>query len=54
MNTFNFNSVPNIISGPGKINELSNICLKNQIFKPLVITDSGIKEQGYVKILENV
>ena len=54
MNTFYFNSVPNIISGPGKINELSNICLKNQIFKPLVITDSGIKEQGYIKILENI
>ena len=54
MNTFNFNSVPNIISGSGKIDELSNICLKHQILNPLVVTDFGIKELGYVKIIEKI
>ena len=54
MNMFHFNSVPNIISGSGKIDELSNICLKHQILKPLVVTDFGIKEQGYVKTIEKI
>ena len=49
MNEFNFNSVPNIISGSGKLTELVNICTKNEIFKPLLVSDIGIKAQGYIK-----
>ena len=52
MNKFNFNSVPNILSGPGKINEIADICLKNQITRPLLITDLGIKAQGYVESVQ--
>ena len=54
MNAFNFNSVPNIISGSGKIDELVKVCINNQIFKPIVITDFGIKKQGYVEIIEKI
>ena len=54
MNIFNFNTVPNIISGAGKLNELSDICANNQISKPILITDSGIKKQGYVKKVESI
>ena len=52
MNKFNFNSVPNIISGPGKTDEIANIFLKNQINRPLLITDLGIKAQGYVESIK--
>ena len=54
MNTFHFNSVPNVISGSGKINELSSICVKHKILKPLVVTDFGIIKQGYVKIIGKI
>ena len=53
MNTFSFYSVPNIISGSGMIDALESICKKSKILKPLIITDFGIKEQGYVQIVEN-
>ena len=52
MNKFNFNSVPNILSGSGKIDELANICFKNKVSKPLLVTDLGIKAQGYVNSIE--
>ena len=52
MNTFSFYSVPNIISGSGMIDALESVCNKSKIFKPLIITDFGIKEQGYVQIVE--
>ena len=52
MNKFNFNSVPNLISGSGKIDELVNICKQNNIYNPIVISDLGIKKQGYVQIIE--
>ena len=54
MNEFNFNSVPNIISGSGKLTELVNICTKNEIFKPLLVSDIGIKAQGYIKLASSI
>ena len=54
MNEFNFNSVPNIISGSGKLTELVNICTKNEIFKPLLVSDIGIKTQGYIKLASSI
>ena len=33
---------------------LYQIFVKKKIFKPLIITDFGIKEQGYVQIVENI
>ena len=54
MSVFNFNSVPNIISGAGKLNELSNICKKIQVSNPILITDLGIKKQGYIKQIESI
>ena len=54
MNVFNFNSVPNIISGSGKLNELEIIFRKLKILNPILITDQGIKKLGYVKIVENI
>ena len=54
MNEFNFNSVPNIISGSGKLNELEIIFRKLKILNPILITDQGIKKLGYVKIVENI
>ena len=54
MNIFNFNSVPNIISGAGKLNELKNILKKNKISRPILVTDIGIKKQGYVNEIESI
>ena len=54
MNVFNFNSVPNIISGSGKLNELEIIFRKLKILNPILITDQGIKKLGYIKIVENI
>ncbi len=54
MNVFNFNSVPNIISGSGKLDELEIIFRKLKIFNPILITDQGIKKLGYIKIVENL
>ncbi len=52
MSVFNFNAVPNIICGSGKLTELATIFEKNKIFKPILITDSGIVDQGYVESVE--
>ena len=52
MSEFNFNAVPSITCGSGKLTELASICKRNQIFKPILITDSGIVDQGYVKSVE--
>ena len=54
MNVFNFNSVPNIISGSGKLNELEIIFRKLKILNPILITDQGIEKLGYIKIVENI
>ncbi len=54
MNVFNFNSVPNIISGSGKLDELEIIFRKLKILNPILITDQGIKKLGYIKIVENM
>ena len=54
MNVFNFNSVPNIISGSGKLDELEIIFRKLKILNPILITDQGIKKLGYIKIVENI
>ena len=54
MNVFNFNSVPNIISGSGKLDELEIIFKKLKILNPILVTDQGIKKLGYIKIVENI
>ena len=54
MNGFSFYSVPNIVSGSGRIDALENICKQKKILKPLIVTDLGIIEQGYVKIVEKI
>ena len=54
MNVFNFNSVPNIISGSGKLDELEIIFRKLKILNPILITDQGIKKLGYIKNVENI
>ena len=51
---FLFNSVPNIISGAGSLTELAGICLKKKINKPILITDAGIRAQGYVDRVESI
>ena len=54
MNVFNFNSVPNIISGSGRLDELENIFRKLKILNPILITDQGIKKLGYIKNVEDI
>ena len=54
MNVFNFNSVPNIISGSGRLDELEIIFRKLKILNPILITDQGIKKLGYIKNVENI
>ena len=54
MNLFNYSSVPNIIVGSGKLDELSYICKRKNISKPILITDAGIKEQGYISTVISI
>jgi len=54
MNGFNFYSVPNIIFGSGKLDELANLCTKNKICNPLLVSDLGIKAQGYVNLVDSL
>ena len=54
MNLFNYSSVPNIIVGSGKFKETPNICKKCNISNPILITDNGIKEQGFISTIEAI
>jgi len=47
--SLNFQTVPLIESGLGKISVLSDICNKFNIKKPLIITDHGLFELGFVE-----
>ena len=44
----NFKTVPWIESGLGKITVLYEICLKLNINRPIIITDKGLYNLGYV------
>jgi alcohol dehydrogenase class IV len=44
-----WNYPTNIVFGPGEIKKLKDICLSMNITKPLLITDSGLKDSDIVK-----
>ena len=50
--SLNFQTVPLVESGLGKISILSDICNKLNIKKPLIITDQGLFELGFVEKIE--
>ena len=50
--SLNFQTVPLVESGLGKISILSDVCNKLNIKKPLVITDQGLFELGFVEKIE--
>ena len=50
--SLNFQTVPLIESGLGKISVLSDICNKFNIKKPLIITDQGLFKLGFVEKIE--
>ena len=35
--------------GPGRVKELFEICSQNGIKRPLIITDNGSKDLGFIK-----
>ena len=35
--------------GPGRVKELFEICIQNEIKRPLIITDNGSKDLGFIK-----
>ena len=50
--SLNFQTVPLVESGLGKISILSDICNKLNIKKPLIITDQGLFKLGFVEKIE--
>ena len=50
--SLNFQTVPLIVSGLGKILILSDICNQLNIKKPLIITDQGLFKLGFVEDIE--
>ena len=50
--SLNFQTVPLVESGLGKISILSNVCNKLNIKKPLIITDQGLFKLGLVEEIE--
>ncbi len=52
--SINFQTVPFIESGYGKISKLPEICKKLNIKRPLIITDSGLFSLGYVDLITKV
>ena len=48
----NFQTVPLVESGLGKVSILSDICNKLNIKKPLIITDQGLFNLGFVEKIE--
>ena len=50
--SLNFQTVPLVESGLGKISILSAVCNKLNIKKPLVITDQGLFKLGFVEEIE--
>ena len=47
--SLNFQTVPLVESGLGKISILSEVCSQLNIKKPLIITDQGLFKLGFVK-----
>ena len=53
MNTFQFQTVPNIIAGLGAIQQLQPILIQQKYRKALLVTDAGmIQHQLHLPILE--
>ncbi len=50
--SLNFQTVPLVESGLGKISILSDVCNKLNIKKPLIITDQGLFKLGFLKEIE--
>ena len=50
--SLNFQTVPLVESGLGKISVLSDICNKLNIKKPLIITDQGLFKLGFIEKIE--
>ena len=50
--SLNFQTVPLVESGLGKISILSDICNQLNIKKPLIITDQGLFKLGFVEKIE--
>ncbi len=50
--SLNFQTVPLVESGLGKISILSDVCYKLNVKKPLIITDHGLFELGFVEEIE--
>ncbi len=50
--SLNFQTVPLVESGLGKISILSDVCTRLNIKKPLIITDQGLFKLGFVEEIE--
>ena len=50
--SLNFQTVPLVKSGLGKISILSEVCNQLNIKKPLIITDQGLFKLGFVEEVE--
>jgi alcohol dehydrogenase len=54
MDTFQFSTTKSIISGPGSIHQIAQVCAQLQIKKPMIITDMGIVSCGLMAQCEKV
>ncbi|BFM05955.1 iron-containing alcohol dehydrogenase [Halioxenophilus aromaticivorans] len=48
MNSFSFGTVASLISAPGAVQQLNNICRQLKIKRPFIVTDPGIEKSGLV------
>ena len=54
MSIFQFSTTSSLVSGPGSIEELADICRRLGIGHPLVVCDRGVVEAGLLSSLEAV
>ncbi len=53
MQPFIFNTVRSIISESGSLAQIAQVCQRNGISRPLIVTDPGIEKLGLLKNLED-
>ena len=52
--SISFKTVPWIESGLGKISLISNICKKLHVKRPIIVTDKGLSDLGYVDRIDKI
>ena len=52
--SISFRTVPWIESGLGKISTISEVCIKLNIRRPIIVSDKGLFELGYINRIDKI